>query len=634
LYKKCIKEKSIELRALLNQKYKTYKNKLTAILRTAEKQYYQNKLVEVKDNMSKTWKVLNSMMYRNSKFNKLDEIEINGSSETDPKKMADNFNDFFVNIGPNLAKKIPKSSINANNFLKGDYSQSFFTTPVSDLEITSIINSLKNTSSKGYDDIPGHLIKFCVNELSGILAHINNASLSTGVFPDALKLAKIVPIFKNGDKKIVSNYRPISVLSSFSKIFEKIMYVRLENYLQTNSILHQSQYGFRKKMSTSMALLSLTEEISRSMDNKNFTIGVFIDLAKAFDTVNHKILLEKLKHYGLRGTTNDWFKSYLENRKQFVVINKTSSNCSTIACGVPQGSILGPLLFILYINDLNTVSDVLRTIMFADDTNLFLTGKNLDEIKIQFNEKLKTISLWFQTNLLSLNVSKTSYIVFTNGVVSSNIDLFIDDVKIDRVFETKFLGVVITHRLSWKPHIAIVCSKMSKNIGIIAKVRHLLPQSHVRLLYLTLVQPYMNYCCIVWSGTDKTDDLDRIHKIQKRYCRLITFSNTRAHAAPLFKILKFFTIYQMYTYHVLLFMYKNLNNIGPGVLFSFQMNMDVHSHFTRQHCRLHTAFCRTRTRQRTLHYQGPKIWNDLPHDMKTLRFSLFKRRIKNYILNQ
>ena len=175
------------------------------------------------------------------------------------------------------------------------------------------------------------------------------------------------------------------------------------------------------------------------------------------------------------------------------------------------------------------------------DTNLFLTGKNLDEIKIQFNEKLKTISLWFQTNLLSLNVSKTSYIVFTNRVVSSNIDLFIDDVKIDRVFETKFLGVVITHRLSWKPHIAIVCSKMSKNIGIIAKVRH---------------------------------------------------------------------------------------------LFSFQMKMDVHSHFTRQHCRLHTAFCRTRTRQRTLHYQGPKIWNDLPHDMKTLRFSLFKRRIKNYILNQ
>ena len=324
----------------------------------------------------------------------------------------------------------------------------------------------------------------------------------------------------------------------------------------------------------------------------------------------------------------------LKTEKQFVVINKTSSNLSTITCGVPQGSILGPLLFILYINDLNTVSDVLRTIMFADDTNLFITGKNLDEIKIQLNEKLKTISLWFQTNLLSLNVSKTSYIIFTKGVVSSSTDLFIDDAKIDKVFETKFLGVVITHKLSWKPHIAIVCSKMSKNIGIIAKVRHLLPQSHVRLLYLTLVQPYMNYCCIVWSGTDKTDDLDRIHKIQKRYCRLITFSNTRAHAAPLFKILTFFTIYQMYTYHVLLFMYKNLNNVVPDALFSFQMNTDVHSHFTRQNCKLHAPYCRTRTRQRTLYYQDPKIWNDLPQYMKTLRFSLFKRNIRNYILDQ
>ena len=169
---------------------------------------------------------------------------------------------------------------------------------------------------------------------------------------------------------------------------------------------------------------------------------------------------------------------------------------------------------------------------------------------------------------------------------------------------------------------------MSKNIGIIAKVRHLLPLSHVRLLYLTLVQPYMNYCCIVWSGTDKTDDVDKIHKIQKRYCRLITFSNSRAHAAPLFKMLMFFTIYQMYTYHVLLHMYKNLNYVWPNVLFNFQMNMDVHSHFTRQNYKLHAAYCRTRARQRTLHYQGPKTWNDLPHDMKTLRFSLLKETYK------
>ena len=492
LFKKYVNEKSVNLKRELHEKYKKYRNKLTSIIRVSEKQYYQNKLFEVKENMSKTWKVLNSMLYRNAKHDKIDEMDINGVTENDPKNIANKFNEFFTNIGPNLAKQIPKSNLSAGHFLKGDFQNSFFTSPVTNEEISSIILALKNTNSKGYDDIPVNLVKYCGNELSYILAHISNASLTTGVFPDALKLAKIVPIFKNGSKKVVSNYRPISVLSAFSKIFERIMYTRLDNYLDINDILHQSQFGFRKKLSTSMALLELTEEISKSIDDRNYTVGVFIDLAKAFDTVDHKILLQKLHHYGVRGTANEWFGSYLENRRQFVVVNGTPSGCSTISCGVPQGSILGPLLFILYINDLNTISKKLRTIMFADDTNLFMTGKNLDEIKIQLNEELKIFSLWFQANLLSLNISKTSYIVFSKGLVSSQTELFIQTVQIERVLETKFLGVIISHKLSWKSHITGVCSKMAKNTGIIAKVRHLLPRSQVRLLYLTLVQPYMN----------------------------------------------------------------------------------------------------------------------------------------------
>ena len=349
----------------MHEKYKKYRNKLTSIIRVSEKQYYQNKLFEVKENMSKTWKVLNSMLYRNAKHDKIDEMDINGVTENDPKNIANKFNEFFTNIGPNLAKQIPKSNLSAGHFLKGDFQNSFFTSPVTNEEISSIILALKNTNSKGYDDIPVNLVKYCGNELSYILAHISNVSLTTGVFPDALKLAKIVPIFKNGSKKVVSNYRPISVLSAFSKIFERIMYTRLDNYLDINDILHQSQFGFRKKLSTSMALLELTEEISKSIDDRNYTVGVFIDLAKAFDTVDHKILLQKLHHYGVRGTANEWFGSYLENRRQFVVVNGTPSGCSTISCGVPQGSILGPLLFILYINDLNTISKKLRTIMFA-----------------------------------------------------------------------------------------------------------------------------------------------------------------------------------------------------------------------------------------------------------------------------
>ena len=229
---------------------------------------------------------------------------------------------------------------------------------------------------------------------------INNQSLLEGVFPNALKIAKVVPIFKNGDLKCVTNYRPISVLPAFSKITEKIVYKRLYKYISDNSILHQNQFGFREKLSTSMALLELIDKLSEAVDDKLTTIGVFIDLAKAFDTVDHGILLRKLQHYGIRGIALDWFRSYLTDREQFVVIGNCESSCARISCGVPQGSILGPVLFLLYINDLNYASKLLQTIMFADDTNLFLTGNSLDVIEKQMNDELEVISEWFKSNLI------------------------------------------------------------------------------------------------------------------------------------------------------------------------------------------------------------------------------------------
>jgi hypothetical protein len=245
----------------------------------------------------------------------------------------------------------------------------------------------------------------------------------------------VVPIFKNGDKKQISNYRPISVLSSFSKIFEKVVSTRLIKYLDANNILHQSQLGFRAKLSTSMALLELVDEISKSIDDKKYTVGVFLDLAKAFDTVNHQILLSKLNHYGVRGIANKWFASYLGNRQQYVTVYNVSSSFSKIVCGVPQGSILGPLLFILYINDLNSVSENLRTIMFADDTNLFRSDDNLAEIESSLDRELQLFTLWFQVNLLSLNVSKTPYIIFGNRM-THDINLMMQGTKLERAHRT------------------------------------------------------------------------------------------------------------------------------------------------------------------------------------------------------
>jgi ribonuclease P/MRP protein subunit RPP40 len=308
--------------------------------------------------------------------------------------------------------------------------------------------------------------------------------------------------------------------------------------------------------------LQLINELTRSVDEGNVTVGVFIDLAKGFDTVDHGILLKKFHFYGIRGVPHQWFSSYLENRKQFVTINNTNSSLSNVTCGVPQGFILGPILFIIYVNGLNNVSNKLRNIMFADDTNLLMTEKNIEKVETQINFELKLLIEWFQVNLLSLNISKTNYIIFGKKR-NINANILCGDTALVRLNETKFLGVILSSDLSWNKHVNIVANKISKNIGIIAKVRHLLPTYLTCMLYKTLVEPYINYCNLVWARQHKRENLEEILKIQERFCRIITFSTFHAYPQPLFKQLALMTVYDIFKYQFAMFMYKCVNSLLP-----------------------------------------------------------------------
>ena len=517
--KNCLYKKFLQNRTdAAEMKYKAYKNKLTSILRNCEKNYYINLLEQEKNNVKGTWKILNTIIRKGKRSsNYPDSFTHNGATVKNKKDIANGFNDFFVKVGPNLAKciKKPEGSSDIADYLGSYNRNTMFLNGVEEREITEIVKNCKNKKSTGNDNIDMSIIKHVISHIVKPLTHICNISFRNGAFPDQMKVAKVIPIFKGNDKQIFTNYRPISLLPQFSKILEKLFNVRLDNFIERHSILSNSQYGFRPNMSTSLALLELTEEITSALDKKKSTIGVFIDLKKAFDTIDHTLLLEKLRHYGVRGVANDWLSSYLENRLQYVSFGDTDSTLRNVICGVPQGSILGPKLFILYINDICNVSPVLKFILFADDTNIFCSGSDIVQLSIIVSNELVKLSEWFAVNKLSLNLSKTNFMLFTNCRREQNVNIRINNCEIDMVYKTKFLGVVIDSNLNWKDHVAMVKSKLSKSIAIIHKAKHLLDRRSGMILYFSLFLPYLSYCCEVWGNT-YSSNIKNVYILQKK----------------------------------------------------------------------------------------------------------------------
>ena len=280
------------------------------------------------------------------------------------------------------------------------------------LQLENAFASLKANKSSGYDDISADVVKSVSDEIFVILKHIFNISLAKGDFPGKLKIARVTPIFKKGNNTLVSNYRPISVLPCFSKLLECIVYNRLYKFLVENNILYQKQFGFQMAHSTEPAILQLVNQITEAFSQGKYTLGISLDFSKAFDTVNHNILLEKLKAYGIQSENLKWFRSYLSNRKQFILYDDFKTEMKIVKCGVPQGSILGPLYFLIFVNDLNNSTKVLDPVLFADDTNIFCSDNNMRTLFETANQELSQINDWFLANKLSLNVGNKKYFIF------------------------------------------------------------------------------------------------------------------------------------------------------------------------------------------------------------------------------
>lgn len=638
LYKAYLSKPSIENKL----KYTKYRNQLNLLLRVSKKSYILSEINDHKNNMKKTWQVLNNLLGRN-KPTKLPDFfnDKQGNKITDTTEIANRFNEFFTNIGTSLASKIPAPDENYNPPpISCRNSNTMFLLPTTCEEIIKITNDLKSSFSAGVDEISTNLLKSIIPEINDILMHIFNCSLSTGIVPSKLKIAKVIPIYKADDKHSFGNYRPISVLPSISKILEKIIYNRIYKFVSDFNILSPRQFGFRPKRSTYMAINNLYSRITEHLDNKLYTVGIFLDLSKAFDTINHNILIHKLHNYGIRGLANNWISNYLSNRKQFVTYNHKSSAYTEVTCGVPQGSILGPLLFLLYINDLPLCSDKLHFILFADDTNILYSHKDPKCLEIELNKELIKISNWFKLNKLSLNIKKTNYMFFKNkhnNKPSINLKIIIDNNELTKVHNTKFLGVLIDDDLSWKSHTIHVSKIVAKYNGIIRKVRPFIPQESLVTLYNTLVLPYLTYCAIIW--TDKNNsNLDSLFLVQKRLIRTCTNSLWLAHTDPLFKILNTLKIHDIYILQLASFMYQYHHDMLPPDLLDdnfFISNASIHNYNTRHTSDFHVKPTSTLLARNTIKTQGALLWNSLHSPIKmSPSLAVFKRSLKNQIVNQ
>ena len=390
------------------------------------------------------------------------------------------------------------------------------------------------------------------------------------------------------------------------------------------------QFGFRKEHTTYMALLTSIDKIISALENQEFTVAIFLDFSKAFDTVNHDILIGKLEKYGVRGKANEWIKDYLSNRQQYCTFNGTKSRTETITCGVPQGSILGPLLFLLYINDLGYISEKLTAIMFADDSNIFVSHKDPKILEQNINKELQHIVNWLNSNRLSLNILKTHYMVFSPKKHKSSPDLKleINGITISEVKECKFLGVIMDNNLTWKAHIMYISTKISKSIGIISKTRKYVNQNTLLSMYYCFIYPYLLYCCQIWGNAcDST--LWPILRSQKRAIRLVFNIRRRNSTSKHFKEHRILRIKEIYKYLVSLFVYKFRNKGLPDLFKDYYVTCNsLHMHATRQSNVLRIPIYKSNIGNKCIKVSGVKIWNDISKTVEcNVKLRLFKKSI-------
>ena len=479
-----LKAKAVKTGSIyLYQAFPQIRRRVYSLLKRLRKDYYAKKLDETKGDMKKTWKILKNAMNQDIKANSIEKVVIRNTEITDNNEIVEAFNEHFASIGEKLAAQVENISTNPVDAInKADTKFKFKSIEV--CQIIKIIKKLANGKAVGIHSLPNRSLKEEVELIAPSLCAIFNRAIYTQTYPSDLNIAKVSAIFKSGEKEDLNNYRPISVIPTLARLCVRLIYNQIYEYLTDNNLLNSKQYGFRSLHSTALALSESTSHWLLDMGNGKMNTVILLDIKKAFDTVNHDILLQKMKAYGISGPELEFFNSYLENRVQYCSINGSTSGFKSISCDVPQGSILGPLLFLIYMNDLSNAVKNVEITMFADDTNLSKKFQNTDELCMELIPAFANICKWLMANKLSLKTVKTEFMVIGTSQRVGQLDiapettpyaLFVKGASIRRVKQVKNLGLIIDENLTWDHHVNYISQKMKRNLGILKHMRKTLP---------------------------------------------------------------------------------------------------------------------------------------------------------------
>lgn len=621
----------------LNEFYKNQLNNLKKVsfkeIRKSKKQYFAGKIENSKNGNKTLWDLINKNILNKTVSPKVNSIKINNDVISDNLQISNLFNEYFVNVGSNLVKsRKGTSSIRTIDVSTPQSTPELTMDPTSTPEIFNIIKSLNSNSSVGHDQISVKFLQRYNSQISPVLSTIINCCISSGSYPNCLKTGLITPIHKSGCKQTLSNYRPITVPPSLSKLFEIVLFNRIQHHCRTHNLLNNNQFGFIPKSNTIAATTQLVNELRSNLDKNHKVSAIFIDLSKAFDTINHQLLLNKLQNIGCRGKILELLKSYFTDRCQIVKIGSTESSHQLLKCGVPQGSNLGPLFFNIFLNDVFSLPINGKMVCYADDIAITYSAVDMDSVFNQMQQDLNMINDWLETNSLFMNIEKTKFMIFHKGYKAETgiiPKLQIKSTSIEQVTTIKYLGLILDEGLKWTLHVNKLICKISSTNYALRRLCSLLPDKAKWFFFNSCIMSQVSYLNPIWNAASN-QLMSNLRVALNRSIKIIR-NVPRLHPSEDLYNAKLLPLDAFNKYSTIMLIYKIKNNIIKHN-FNLKLNTEVHNYLTRIRNFFYIETCNSNCGQNNILVLGLKLFNNLPIQMKEIKkISIFKNQLKTHL---